>query len=105
MLGSFRFEIKFVKVIGWTTTFYSRKGKCWSGCKIVAMLGCGNNVIRVCIQKRSAIRYRSMSGRGFRPRSEARMNMLVAIILGTVSGKLTLVQVNFKNQPLPTNQP
>ena len=33
------------------------------------------------------------------------MNMLVAIILGTVSGKLTLVQVNFKNQPVPTNQP
>lgn len=55
------------------------------------MLGCGklklNDVTRVVSIKGANNRHRSMSGRGFRPRSEARLNMLVAIILGTVSGR------------------
>ena len=53
------------------------------------MLGCCklNDVTRVVCIKSANYRHRSMSGRGFRPRSEARLNMLVAIILGTVSGR------------------
>lgn len=75
--------------------FDSRKERSWltfNKCKlnlILLMLGCGklNDVTRVVYIKSANYRHRSMSGRGFRPRSEARLNMLVAIILGTVSGR------------------
>ena len=77
--------------------FESRKERIWLDFNfqlrilthVKVMLGCckRNDVTRVVCIKSANYGHRSMSGRGFRPRSEARLNMLVAIILGTVSGR------------------